>query len=104
MQLYFWGLNATAADILATRTLLNARQKAYRDVSPGAGSYLGESDHEEPNFQQSFYGKHYARLLKIKGQVDPWDVFWAKTAVGSEGWAVRTGDVLGDENGVRCRV
>jgi FAD/FMN-containing dehydrogenase len=104
MQIYSWPATATDAQILEVRKLLTERQKAWRDVSPGAGAYLGESDREEVGWQQSFYGSHYARLLRIKRSVDPWDVFWAKTAVGSEGWAVRTGDVLGDENGILCRV
>lgn len=58
-------------------------------MSPGAGAYLGESDRDEVDFQQSFYGKNYAGLLEIKTYLDPWDIFWAKTAVGSERWAVR---------------
>ncbi|KAH8601623.1 hypothetical protein B0O99DRAFT_562194 [Bisporella sp. PMI_857] len=95
---------ATKREILAARKLMDERQKAWRDVSPSAGSYLGESDRDEVGFQQSFYGKNYERLLKIKRKVDPWDVLWAKTAVGSERWAVRTADALNDENGVLCRV
>jgi hypothetical protein len=36
------------------------------DILPGAGSYLGESNVLEPNFQQGFYGAAYKRLLIIK--------------------------------------
>ena len=42
----------------------------------------------EPNFGQAFFGSNYDRLLGIKQKVDPWDVFWAPTAVGSEDWYV----------------
>lgn len=62
----------------------------WRDVSPGAGSYMGEADAAEPDWQQSFYGDNYERLLGIKQKWDSWDLFWANTAVGSEGWAVKT--------------
>lgn len=65
----------------------------WRDVSPGAGSYMGEADPSEPNWQQSFYGDNYERLLGIKQTIDPWNVFWAPTAVGSEGWEVKNGNV-----------
>lgn len=61
----------------------------WRDVSPGAGSYMGEADPSEPNWQQSFYGDNYDRLLGIKKTVDPWGLFWVMTGVGSEGWEVR---------------
>ncbi|KAI0201540.1 FAD binding domain-containing protein [Astrocystis sublimbata] len=56
----------------------------WRSVSPGSGSYLSESDYIEPDFQQSFWGDNYERLYKLKKQLDPWDVFYAQNAVGSE--------------------
>jgi FAD/FMN-containing dehydrogenase len=52
---------------------------------------MGEADPEEPNWQTAFYGEKYERLLEIKNRVDPWGLFWAQTAVGSEGWEVRNG-------------
>jgi hypothetical protein len=87
--------NATDAEPLVARILLTEMQSAWRDVSPGVGAYLGEGDREEEEFQQSFYGDMHERLSEIKRAVDPWDVFWAKTAVGSERWEVRTSDVIG---------
>jgi len=76
----------------------------WRDMSPGAGSYLGESDILEPDFEQSFYGTSYARLLEIKRRLDPKDVFFAQTAVGSEAWKVVTENGLPSGNGKLCRV
>ncbi|KAK7756326.1 putative secondary metabolism biosynthetic enzyme [Diatrype stigma] len=52
----------------------------------GGGAYLNEADPQEPNFQSVFYGDHYARLLEIKRKYDPDDIFYAKTAVGSDRW------------------
>ncbi|KAF8990551.1 hypothetical protein BDQ17DRAFT_1433708 [Cyathus striatus] len=60
--------------------------QAWRDVSPGAGSYLNEADINEPNWQDSFWGTKYDRLYEIKQKVDPWGLFYAPTAVGSEDW------------------
>ncbi|KAF8853458.1 hypothetical protein BDZ45DRAFT_806648 [Acephala macrosclerotiorum] len=62
------------------RKALDERIKAWKDVSPGAGAYSGESDREE--------------------------LFWAKTTVGSEGWDVVsvTGSGIPDENGRLWRV
>lgn len=98
-----WTQNATDATIEAAFALLAERQAAWKAVTPGAGSYLGESDRFEVDFQQSFHGSFYPRLLQIKKDVDPGDVFWAKTAVGSEGWDTVSKDVFNDENGPLCR-
>ncbi|KAM7196818.1 6-hydroxy-D-nicotine oxidase [Rhypophila sp. PSN 637] len=53
-----------------------------------------ESDYIEPNWQESFHGWKYKRLLEIKKKVDPWDVFYATNAVGSEAWVLE-GTLLG---------
>ncbi|KAI1208625.1 FAD-binding domain-containing protein [Annulohypoxylon truncatum] len=58
----------------------------WRSVSPGSGAYLSESDYIEPDFQQSFWGDKYDRLYELKKKIDPWDVFYAQNAVGSENW------------------
>jgi FAD/FMN-containing dehydrogenase len=97
------GANATVQAAARQSFTFNYMQN-FRDVSPGAGSYLGESDILEPNFQQSFYGTNYDRLLQIKKSVDPKDVFFAQTAVGSENWQVVTADGLPSGNGRLCRV
>ncbi|KAK5652427.1 hypothetical protein OQA88_10470 [Cercophora sp. LCS_1] len=77
----------------------------WREVSPGAGSYMSEGDINEPNFQQSFYGEYYPRLLAIKKKYDPRGLFYAPTAVGSEEWTVQ-GQVpwIPTQNGRLCRV
>ncbi|KAI0102989.1 FAD binding domain-containing protein [Nemania sp. FL0031] len=56
----------------------------WRSVSPGSGAYMSESDYIEPDFQHSFWGDKYERLYKLKKEIDPWDVFYAQNAVGSE--------------------
>lgn len=50
------------------------------------GAYLSETDFQDPNFKSNFYGGHYNRLLEIKQKYDPDDLFYAKTAVGSDRW------------------
>ncbi|KAL4962007.1 uncharacterized protein BDV14DRAFT_210755 [Aspergillus stella-maris] len=100
-----WPENSTVEYIKNAREEFTYKyMQRWRDVSPGAGAYLAEADREEPDFQQSFYGSNYERLLKLKKELDPWDLFWAKTAVGSEGWDVVTENGLPSENGPLCRV
>ncbi|KAK8066698.1 hypothetical protein PG997_013445 [Apiospora hydei] len=61
-----------------------------RALTPGGGTYLNEADVMEPQYQEAFYGyDNYQRLLRIKRDLDPRSVFWAPTAVGSEGWYVK---------------
>lgn len=86
----------------------HALQEVYmekiRAVTPGGGAYLNEADIEEPNWQQSFFGSNYPRLLEIKTKLDPWGVFWASTTPGSEKWEVRENDPVPSQNGPLCRV
>ncbi|KAI1175905.1 FAD binding domain-containing protein [Nemania sp. FL0916] len=56
----------------------------WRSVSPNSGAYMSESDYIEPDFQHSFWGDKYERLYKLKKALDPWNVFYAQNAVGSE--------------------
>ncbi|EAQ88320.1 hypothetical protein CHGG_04939 [Chaetomium globosum CBS 148.51] len=80
-----WEAGSTDAEIQqASETLTNDWMARWREVSPGAGSYMSEGDINEPDFQQAFYGAHYDRLLKLKKQYDPTGLFYAPTAVGSE--------------------
>lgn len=47
----------------------------------------------EPNWQTTFWGANYHKLLAIKSAVDPTDVFWCHPCVGSEAWE-EVGDLL----------
>lgn len=84
--------------------LTNDLMQRLKDISPGAGGYLNEGDVMDPEFSQTFYGKHYDRLMEIKQKIDPQSVFWAPTAVGSEGWYI-TGqeDYVTKQTGRLCR-
>lgn len=105
MQSIRWPLNSTAAEILKLRQdFQDVDMQSWRDMSPGAGSYLAEADRMEPNFGDAFWGDKYPRLLQLKKELDPHDVFYAVTSVGSERWRVESVDGLPNENGKLCRV
>jgi hypothetical protein len=70
----------------------------------GPGGYLNEGDVMEPDFADAFYGTNYDRLLQIKRRVDPYDLFWAPTAVGSERWKVQDQGWLTLQTGKLCKV
>lgn len=99
-----YGPDVPPATQIATHARLNSYIQKFRDVTPGSGAYMNEADTEEPNFQQSFYGSNYERLLSIKQKTDPWHVFYAVTAVGSDKWKVEGTKGLPTQNGRLCRV
>lgn len=57
-----------------------------RELAPDSGTYMNEADVYEVDFQKSFYGDKYPRLLAIKDKYDPHALFYATTGVGSERW------------------
>ncbi len=69
-----------AADIAAAMAALCA-------VIPAPGSYVSESNYFEPDWQRSFWGANYARLLAVKRKYDPDGLFFVRHGVGSEGWS-----------------
>jgi FAD/FMN-containing dehydrogenase len=99
--------NATVEEVEEGSRQLEQILDQWRAVAPnseGGGVYLNEADPEEPDWQHSFYGTAYERLLEIKHQVDPWGVFYGLTAVGSEEWEVYDGDRgIQTQDGRLCR-
>ncbi|KAK8089088.1 hypothetical protein PG997_004049 [Apiospora hydei] len=43
----------------------------------GSGSYANEGDWRQPNFQDTYWGSNYQRLLAIKKRFDPTNFFYA---------------------------
>lgn len=60
---------------------------ALREVVPGAGAYVSESNFFDPNWQTSYWGPHYPRLLTVKKRYDPDGLFFVHNGVGSEEWS-----------------
>jgi FAD/FMN-containing dehydrogenase len=58
-----------------------------RQIAPLAGSYVSESNYFNDNWQQAFWGRHYARLRSIKAKYDPEGLFFGHHGVGSEDWS-----------------
>ncbi|KAM5346283.1 hypothetical protein ACJ41O_009288 [Fusarium nematophilum] len=100
-----WNKDTSESEVAAIHEkLTNDLVQRLKDISPGAGGYLNEGDVMDPEFAKTFYGDNYGRLVEIKRKIDPKDVFWAPTAVGSENWYV-TGqkDYVTKQNGRLCR-
>jgi FAD/FMN-containing dehydrogenase len=68
----------------AAREHVTAAMKILRAATPGAGSYVNETDYFEPNWQEAFWGENYPKLLAIKRKYDPDGFFVCHHCVGSE--------------------
>ncbi|KAH5101978.1 hypothetical protein HBH71_224360 [Parastagonospora nodorum] len=54
-------------------------------LTPDGGAYLNEASYAEPEWQQTFFGDNYSRLLKIKEMYAPGHVFDCWKCVGWRG-------------------
>jgi len=82
-----------------TTSLREIQVQALRELAPNSGAYVNEADPTEPNWEQTFWGSNYPRLLRLKNKWDPDGVFWCKPCVGHGEWTV-TGDDGGIESGI----
>ena len=86
----FPGVPGHRPDLEVDRRNARAIGKAINElksVAPGAGSYFAESDFFEPDWQTSYWGPNYSRLLSIKKKYDPDGLFFVHHGVGSEDWS-----------------
>ena len=86
----FPGVPGHRPDLEVDRRNARAIGKAMNElksVAPGAGSYFAESDFFEPDWQTSYWGPNYSRLLSIKKKYDPDGLFFVHHGVGSEDWS-----------------
>lgn len=76
-----------------------------RDITPAGGAYGNEANIGEPNWQQAFWGDNYPKLLELKREYDPTELFYVHHGVGSEGWVVRDNGIVGVQStdGPLCR-
>jgi hypothetical protein len=70
----------SADEVGTAMTLLKA-------LAPNGGAYFAESDFFEQNWQETYWGTNYPRLLKVKRKYDPDGLFFVHHGVGSEAWS-----------------
>jgi FAD/FMN-containing dehydrogenase len=60
-------------------------------ITPGSGSYMNEADFRQPRWEETFFGKNFAKLGDIKRKYDPENMFYILKGVGSQEWSVDAG-------------
>ncbi|KID83959.1 isoamyl alcohol oxidase [Metarhizium guizhouense ARSEF 977] len=56
-----------------------------KKLSPGGGAYLNEAHYLEPDWQQTYFGSPYGKLLAVKNKYDPTHIFDCYKCVGWNG-------------------
>lgn len=56
-----------------------------KKLSPGGGAYFNEAHYLEPDWEQTYFGSNYPRLLEAKNQYDPTHMFDCWKCVGWRG-------------------
>ncbi|KAF1847051.1 FAD-binding domain-containing protein [Cucurbitaria berberidis CBS 394.84] len=65
---------------------ISASVQPFKALTPGGGCYMNEGDWMEDNWQQTFFGENYDRLLEVKRRYDPTDLFNCWKCVGWTGY------------------
>ncbi|KAF7593112.1 hypothetical protein BBP40_011991, partial [Aspergillus hancockii] len=84
-----WNSTATLAEQEAVRKNLTDVEVPILRAVEGhhkMGAYVNEANPYETDFQASFWGNNYPKLLKIKNKWDPEGLFVVRRGVGSEEW------------------
>ncbi|RFU26852.1 hypothetical protein B7463_g9487, partial [Scytalidium lignicola] len=56
-----------------------------KKLTPGGGAYFNEAHYEEPDWQKTFFGAKYDKLLEVKNRYDPTHIFDCWRCVGWRG-------------------
>jgi len=65
---------------------VSASVQPFKALTPGGGCYMNEADWQEENWQQTFFGENYDRLLAVKKRYDPTGLFNCWKCVGWTGY------------------
>jgi FAD/FMN-containing dehydrogenase len=69
----------------ATTTGFLEMLEPLKKLSPGGGAYLNEAHWGEPDWQSTYFGSFYERLLEVKNKFDPAHIFDCYKCVGWRG-------------------
>ena len=68
------------------QSTISAAIDPFKRLTPGGGCYLNEGDWTEVDWQQTFFGSNYEKLLEVKRRYDPEGLFNCWKCVGWTGY------------------
>ncbi|KDQ10549.1 hypothetical protein BOTBODRAFT_190389 [Botryobasidium botryosum FD-172 SS1] len=79
-----WSSDTNISDRNAIRKDLTQKTQELAQFVPDMGAYMNEADAGEPEWQKTFWGDNYPRLLAIKSKYDPSGVLTCRKCVGDD--------------------
>ncbi|KAK7970717.1 FAD binding domain-containing protein [Apiospora saccharicola] len=78
-----WNFTAPWEDMIALQDKMTEKiMPEVEAATVGSGSYANEGDWRQPNFQETYWGSNYQKLIAIKTKFDPANFFYATVGVG----------------------
>ncbi|KAH7113805.1 hypothetical protein B0J11DRAFT_445722 [Dendryphion nanum] len=81
-----WTKNTALNDRIRIQNTISESISPFKALTPGGGCYMNEGDWTEEDWQQTFFGSNYDRLLSIKKAYDPTGLFNCWKCVGWTGY------------------
>jgi hypothetical protein len=81
------GYSPNLGEAHAEEVMIGNAMGELRKVAPARAAYFSESNFFEKDWQRSYWGANYERLLAVKHRYDPDGLFFVHHGVGSEGWS-----------------
>lgn len=81
-----WTADTPVAHRTQMQNTISASIQPFKALTPGGGCYVNEGDWMEENWQQTFFGDNYERLLDVKRRYDPSGLFNCWKCVGWTGY------------------
>jgi hypothetical protein len=81
-----WTSSTPPSQRTQMQNTISASIQPFKALTPGGGCYVNEGDWMEENWQQTFFGTNYDRLLAVKRQYDPSGLFNCWKCVGWTGY------------------
>ncbi|KAF1933316.1 uncharacterized protein M421DRAFT_737 [Didymella exigua CBS 183.55] len=78
-----WTASNTPAQRTQMQNSISASIQPLKTLTPEGGCYVNEGDWMEENWQQTFFGSNYDRLLEVKKQYDPTEPMSARDLHGN---------------------
>jgi hypothetical protein len=77
--------DANTSTILASYRKVYEAASLFRKMTPESGAYQNEADLYEPRYEHSFWGaENYARLIRLKRNIDPENLLTCWQCIGFE--------------------
>ena len=80
-----WEDDASLEEKRTKKEAIVAKSERLGEIwGPNGGTYINEANPFEPEWEQTFWGENYGRLLSIKCRVDPTNLFVCNRCIGSD--------------------